>query len=113
MSDFELCGIHLVEGERKKVVELNNKILELSHKYITIVSRNNCPKSLVKYFSSSHDDAHNITVDHVPYLSRDNHLRCHSYQLYFADIPAQRKILDELLSARDSSRVMIHLLREH
>ena len=107
MSDFESCGIHLVEGERKKVVELNNRILELSHRFMhntsqpTIVSRKNCPKSLVKYFSSSHDDAHNITVDHVPYLSRDNDLRCHSYQIYFADIPTQRKILEELLSARD------------
>ena len=40
-------------------------------------------------------------MDHVPYLSRDNDLCCHSYQIYFADIPTQRKILEELLSARD------------
>ena len=47
MSDFESCGIHLVEEERKKVVELNNQILELSHHFMhntllpTIVSRKN------------------------------------------------------------------------
>ena len=40
-------------------------------------------------------------MDHVPYLSHDSDLHCHCYQLYFADIPTQREILEELLSARD------------
>ena len=65
--------------------------------------------------SFSHNDARNITVDHVPYLSHDSDLRCHSYQIYFADIPTQRKILEELVLVIEylGSRDMIHLLREH
>ena len=90
-----------MEGERNKVVQLNNRILELSHRFMHNTDNcltKNCTRSPI---SSSHDDARNIIVDHVPYLSHDSDLRCHCYQLYFADIPTQREILEELLSARD------------
>lgn len=34
MFDFELCGIHLEEEKRQKVVELNDSILQLGQRFM-------------------------------------------------------------------------------
>ena len=107
MHDFEASGIHLDQEKRERVVELNNRILELSHQFMqnttqpTIVSRDNCHPSLVKHFSStSPSNTHIIAVDHVPYVNHDVDLYSHSYRQYFSDKSTQNQILEELLSSR-------------
>ena len=108
MHDFETCGIHLGPEERSKVVELNNKVLELSHRFVynaalpTLVARDDSPRSLLNHFSLTPDGAH-VLVDHVAYDSPDTNLRSDSYRAYCAELPGQVKILDDLLHARQAS----------
>lgn len=103
MHDFESSGIHLDKEKRQKIVKLNRQILQLSHKFMhnaslpTLVPRNQCPPTLLNHFRSHGD---HVSIDHVPYHSRDPKLRSLSYQLYCADIPDQRKILAEMLDLR-------------
>ena len=108
MHDFEASGIHLDTEKREKVVELNNRILELSHHFMqntsqpTLVHRDDCPTSFQNHFSLSPDGQH-VIVDHVPYFSQDAGLRCWSYRHYFADLPAQRAVLEEILYVRQQA----------
>ena len=105
MHDFEVSGIHLDREKRERVVELNNRILELSHHFMhntsipTLVPRENCPKVFLKHFSTS-SDGERVLVDHVPYHSLDSELRSLSYCHYFANDPTQRAILEAILDAR-------------
>lgn len=52
MFDFELCGIHLPEDQRRKVVQLNDYILQLGQKFMAgavtprAVTPDTMPKSI-------------------------------------------------------------------
>ena len=111
MHDFETCGIHLASAKREKVVKLNNRILELSHQFMedanlpTLVPRNQCPEALAKHFSTTRDGSH-VAVDHVPYHSPDSELRSLGYALYFAELPTQVKIFEEMLRRRHDVSVI-------
>ena len=105
MHDFETCGIHLDSKTREKVVELNNRILELSHAFMhnttlpTLIPHSHCSQALTQHYSTTQDGSH-VTVDHVKFNSLNSDLRRLSYQMYFAELPAQEKILEEMLRSR-------------
>ena len=111
LHDFETCGIHLDFGKRGKVVELNNRILELSHGFMentnlpTLVPRKQCPQALAEHFSTTRDGSH-VAVDHVPYHSPDSKLRSLGYALYFSELPTQVGIFEEILRTRHDVSVL-------
>ena len=112
MHDFETCGIHLDSVKRRKVVALNNRILELSHQFMynttlpTLVSCSQCSSSVAKYFPATSSDGSHVAVDHVPYHSPDSILRSHGYSLYHAELPTQVKVLEDLLETRHNVSVL-------
>ena len=103
MHDFESSGIHLEERKREKVVDLNSRILQLGHQFVSnaslpiLVPKRQCPTVLQKYFRMQ--NSHTV-VDHVPYYSSDSQLRSLSYRLYYTDIPQQQEVLEQMLELR-------------
>ena len=103
MHDFNVSGIHLEREQREAVVELNRRLLELSHQFVscasfpTVIPRDQCPPKLLDHFET-HDD--HVIVNHVPYHSHDSELRALSYRYFFADIPAQKNLLEKMLTLR-------------
>lgn len=48
MFDFEQCGIHLPEAQRRRVVELNDYILQLGQRFMNgAVQPRNVPKDAI------------------------------------------------------------------
>lgn len=103
MHDFESSGIHLEAAKRERVVALNSHILQLGHQFVShtslpiLVPKDQCPPTLHKYFRTQ--DGHTV-IDHVPYHNPDTQLRALAYRLYFADIPQQQQVLEQMLELR-------------
>lgn len=110
MHDFESSGIHLDAEKRDSVVKLNQQILELNHYFVhstslpTLLPLNKCPKSLQEYFPL-HGEY--VSIDHVLHSSRNSELRELSYKAYFADVPAQREVLETMLKLRHELSVLV------
>lgn len=110
MHDFESSGIHLDAEKRELIVRLNQHILELSHYFVhnsslpTLLPRNECPQILQDYFPLQGDY---VSVDHVLYSSHNSELRELSYKAYFAEIPAQREVLEKMLKLRNKLSILV------
>ena len=110
MHDFEISGIHLSEGEREKVVELNAQILSASHAFVhnctqpVLLKKAECPKHILDAYPS---DGEMVYITHVPHSSPDSILRSTSYQLYHAIVPQQVELLESLLSLRHELATLV------
>ena len=103
MHDFEDNGIHLEKGKRERAVDLNCKILQLGHQFVTgtslpaLVPEKKAPFVLRNYFATN---SGYTVIDHVPHHSRDSHLRALSYKMHYACTPQQEEVLEEILALR-------------
>ncbi|XP_037382928.1 mitochondrial intermediate peptidase isoform X2 [Talpa occidentalis] len=104
MFDFEISGIHLDKEKRKKAVDLNVKILDLSSSFLM---GTNFPNKIEKHLLPEHIH-HNfvLTGDHVVIdglhaEAPDDLVREAAYKIFLYPTAGQLKCLDELLSNRD------------
>lgn len=106
MHDFEISGIHLSQNDRRKVVELNQLILSLSHTFMNqcsepvVIEMNKAPdiiRTNARIFPT-HKDL--LYITHVPYSNNDQTLREHCYRLYYSANHYNNSILEALLDAR-------------
>ena len=102
MHDFEISGIHLSDGERERVVELNETMLSRSHAFMSncvlpsYVKKVNLPSEVSDYFN---EHGEYIVIDHAPYTCEEK-IRELSYRIFYSSYTPQSKLLDELLLAR-------------
>nr|XP_008508769.1 PREDICTED: mitochondrial intermediate peptidase-like [Equus przewalskii] len=104
MFDFEISGIHLDKEKRKRAVDLNVKILDLSS---TFLMGTNFPTKIEKHLLPAHIH-HNFvfTGDHVMIdglhaEAPDDLVREAAYKIFLYPNADQLKCLEELLSSRD------------
>lgn len=103
LFDFEQCGIHLEEKLRRKVVYLNNCILQCGQKFMAgaveprAVRKSMLPNRLHQYFP--HDDD-NLFISGLFADSSDAQAREAAYKLFLWPTLDQEKLLHELLSTR-------------
>lgn len=110
MHDFEISGIHLSDGVRERVVQLNGEILSLSHMFVrnctqpVELEKSLCPQFLIDAYPSNGD---RVLITHVPYNSPDPMLRSAGYLLYHSVIPQQVELLESLLSLRHELATLV------
>ncbi|XP_036600928.1 mitochondrial intermediate peptidase [Trichosurus vulpecula] len=104
MFDFEISGIHLDEEKRKRAVDLNVKILDLSSAFIM---QTHFPNKIDKHllpehilYNFAHDGDHAL-VSSLHAESSDDLVREVAYKVFLYPNPDQLNCLDELLSSRD------------
>ncbi|XP_055100055.1 mitochondrial intermediate peptidase isoform X3 [Symphalangus syndactylus] len=104
MFDFEISGIHLDKEKRKRAVDLNVKILDLSS---TFLMGTNFPNKIEKHLLPEHI-RHNFTsagdhiiIDGLHAESPDDLVREAAYKIFLYPNAGQLKCLEELLSSRD------------
>ena len=103
MHDFEISGIHLKEDIRKKVVELNARLLEIGYKFSlnasepTLIKKDNSVPDFGEYFNEEHN---HLCMDHVPYNSLNPDLRKSGYMLYYSQNFEKMKVFEEMISMR-------------
>ncbi|XP_014468572.1 PREDICTED: mitochondrial intermediate peptidase [Dinoponera quadriceps] len=108
LFDFEQCGIHLPEKHRRKVVELNDYILQVGQKFMTgaviprAVNANALPDVVRQYFVTENGQ---ILVQGLYTDSSNTAVREAAYKLFLYPDEEQEYLLHELLSSR-------HLLAE-
>ncbi|XP_050445309.1 mitochondrial intermediate peptidase [Cataglyphis hispanica] len=109
LFDFEQCGIHLPERQRRKVVELNDYILQVGQKFIAgagtprTVNADALPDVIRQYFVT---DNGQISVQGFYADSSNTAVREVAYKLFLIPDKEQDYLLHELLSSR-------HLLAEY
>ncbi|KAJ1113888.1 hypothetical protein NDU88_002129 [Pleurodeles waltl] len=103
MFDFEISGIHLDEEKRKKAVNLNVNILDLSSEFI---SGAHLPNKIEKKVLPAHIqhnfalDGNYIQIGSVYADSPDDLVREAAYKIFLYPNANQLKCLEELLSSR-------------
>lgn len=103
MHDFEISGIHLEESVRKKVVKLNDHLLEMGYAFSvnasqpTLVHKDECPPALKSHYHKEGDVIH---VDHIPYYDHNPQIRKNSYLLYYAQDAHKMSVFEEMVLAR-------------
>ncbi|XP_055533996.1 mitochondrial intermediate peptidase [Wyeomyia smithii] len=103
LFDFEQCGIHLQETARKKVVYLNDCILQLGQRFMAgavhprTIRKSVLPEAIRPFFST---DGDNILVSGLYADSSNNMAREAAYRLFLYPDQEQEKLLAELLQAR-------------
>ncbi|EFN80009.1 mitochondrial intermediate peptidase [Harpegnathos saltator] len=108
LFDFEQCGIHLPEKQRRRVVELNDYILQIGQKFMTgavtprAVSANILPNVIRQHFVTENDQ---IIIQGLYTDSSNTAVREAAYKLFLYPNEEQEYLLHELLSSR-------HLLAE-
>nr|XP_051706670.1 mitochondrial intermediate peptidase isoform X2 [Oryctolagus cuniculus] len=104
MFDFEISGIHLDEEKRKRAVDLNVKILDLSSKFLM---GTNFPNKIEKHLLPEHirhnftRDGDHIIIDGLHAEAPDDLVREAAYKVFLYPNAGQLKCLEELLSNRD------------
>ncbi|XP_069323521.1 mitochondrial intermediate peptidase [Eulemur rufifrons] len=104
MFDFEISGIHLDKEKRKRAVDLNVKILDLSS---TFLMGANFPNKVVKHLLPEHihhnfiSDGNHIVIDGLHAEASDDLVREAAYKIFLYPNAGQLKCLEELLSNRD------------
>uniref|UniRef100_A0A4X2LR84 Mitochondrial intermediate peptidase n=1 Tax=Vombatus ursinus TaxID=29139 RepID=A0A4X2LR84_VOMUR len=104
MFDFEISGIHLDEEKRKRAVDLNVKILDLSSAFIM---QTHFPNKIDKHLLPEHilynfaHDGNHALVSSLHAESSDDLVREVAYKVFLYPNPDQLNCLDELLSSRD------------
>uniref|UniRef100_A0A8C5ZTI1 Mitochondrial intermediate peptidase n=1 Tax=Marmota marmota marmota TaxID=9994 RepID=A0A8C5ZTI1_MARMA len=104
MFDFEISGIHLDEEKRKRAVDLNVKILDLSSKFLM---GTNFPNKIEKHLLPDHirhnfvRDGDLVVVDGLHAEAPNDLVREAAYRIFLYPNASQLKYLEELLSNRD------------
>ncbi|XP_036055139.1 mitochondrial intermediate peptidase isoform X2 [Onychomys torridus] len=104
MFDFEISGIHLDEEKRRRAVDLNVKILDLSS---TFLMGTNFPNKIQKHLLPEHVQHHfacdgsYAVVDGLHAEASDDLVREAAYKVFLYPNAGQLKCLEELLSSRD------------
>ncbi|XP_055473325.1 mitochondrial intermediate peptidase [Psammomys obesus] len=104
MFDFEISGIHLDEEKRRRAVDLNVKILDLSSAFLM---GTNFPNKIQKHLLPEHvrhhfaRDGDYVVVDGLHAEASDDLVREVAYKIFLYPNAGQLKCLEELLSSRD------------
>uniref|UniRef100_A0ABI7YNN2 Peptidase M3A/M3B catalytic domain-containing protein n=1 Tax=Felis catus TaxID=9685 RepID=A0ABI7YNN2_FELCA len=104
MFDFEISGIHLDKEKRKRAVDLNVKILDLSN---TFLMGTNFPNKIEKHLLPEHIRqnfvvaGNHVIVDGLHAESPDDLVREAAYKIFLYPNAGQLRCLEELLSNRD------------
>ncbi|XP_063570794.1 mitochondrial intermediate peptidase-like isoform X6 [Pongo abelii] len=104
MFDFEISGIHLDKEKRKRAVDLNVKILDLSSTFLmgtnfpNKIEKHLLPEHIRRNFTSAGD---HIIIDGLHAESPDDLGREAAYKIFLYPNAGQLKCLEELLSSRD------------
>ncbi|GAB5566226.1 mitochondrial intermediate peptidase isoform X2 [Prionailurus iriomotensis] len=104
MFDFEISGIHLDKEKRKRAVDLNVKILDLSNTFLT---GTNFPNKIEKHLLPEHIHqnfvvaGNHVIVDGLHAESPDDLVREAAYKIFLYPNAGQLRCLEELLSNRD------------
>ncbi|TKC34882.1 hypothetical protein EI555_004353, partial [Monodon monoceros] len=104
MFDFEISGIHLDREKRKRAVDLNVKILDLSS---TFLMGTHFPSKIEKHLLPEHIRHHfelagdHVLVDGLRTEVPDDLVREAAYKIFLYPNAGQLKCLEELLSNRD------------
>ncbi|XP_042787437.1 mitochondrial intermediate peptidase isoform X4 [Panthera leo] len=104
MFDFEISGIHLDKEKRKRAVDLNVKILDLSN---TFLMGTNFPNKIEKHLLPEHIHqnfvvaGNHVIVDGLHAESPDDLVREAAYKIFLHPNAGQLRCLEELLSNRD------------
>lgn len=104
MFDFEISGIHLDEEKRRRAVDLNVKILDLSNAFLM---RTNFPNKIRKSLLPEHIQHHfardgsHLIIDGLHAEASDDLVREAAYKIFLYPNADQLKCLEELLSSRD------------
>ncbi|XP_004631168.1 mitochondrial intermediate peptidase [Octodon degus] len=104
MFDFEISGIHLDEEKRKRAVDLNVKILDLSSQFLMgtnfpiKIEKRLLPEHIHRHFVR---DGNHIVVDGLHAEAADDLVREAAYKIFLYPNAGQLKCLEELLSNRD------------
>lgn len=108
LFDFEQCGIHLLEKQRRRVVELNDYILQVGQKFMAgaviprTVNADMLPDVIRQYFVTENGQ---ILVQGFYTDSSNTAVREAAYKLFLLPDKEQEYLLHELLHSR-------HLLAE-
>ncbi|XP_058832666.1 mitochondrial intermediate peptidase [Topomyia yanbarensis] len=103
LFDFEQSGIHMTENDRKKVVYLNDCILQLGQRFMAgavhprTIKKSVLPETIRPFFST---DGDNILVSGLYADSANNMAREAAYRLFLYPDQDQEQLLSELLKAR-------------
>lgn len=103
MFDFEISGIHLDEEKRRRAVDLNVKILDLSSAFLMGTSfPNKIQKHLVPEHIQHHfaRDGRHLVIDGLHAEASDDLAREAAYKIFLYPNADQLKCLEELLSSR-------------
>nr|XP_021505811.1 mitochondrial intermediate peptidase isoform X2 [Meriones unguiculatus] len=104
MFDFEISGIHLDEEKRRRAVDLNVKILDLSSAFLM---GTNFPNKIQKHLLPEHvrhhfaRDGDYVVIDGLHAEASDDLVREVAYKIFLYPNAGQLKCLEELLSSRD------------
>ncbi|EDL85267.1 mitochondrial intermediate peptidase, isoform CRA_b [Rattus norvegicus] len=104
MFDFEISGIHLDEEKRRRAVDLNVKILDLSSAFLM---GTNFPIKIQKHLLPEHiqhhfaRDGRHLVIDGLHAEASDDLVREAAYKIFLYPNADQLKCLEELLSSRD------------
>uniref|UniRef100_A0A8C2V5Z7 Mitochondrial intermediate peptidase n=1 Tax=Chinchilla lanigera TaxID=34839 RepID=A0A8C2V5Z7_CHILA len=104
MFDFEISGIHLDEEKRKRAVDLNVRILDLSSQFLmgtnfpVKIEKRLLPEHIHRHFV--HDGSH-IVVDGLHAEAPDDLVREAAYKIFLYPNAGQLKCLEDLLRNRD------------
>ncbi|XP_003796765.1 mitochondrial intermediate peptidase [Otolemur garnettii] len=104
MFDFEISGIHLDKEKRKRAVDLNVKILDLSSAFLM---GTNFPNKIEKHLLPEHvrhnfiSDGNHVIIDGLHAEASDDLVREAAYKIFLYPNTGQLKCLEELLSNRD------------
>ncbi|KAM9604182.1 mitochondrial intermediate peptidase isoform 1-T1 [Trichechus inunguis] len=104
MFDFEISGIHLDKEKRKRAVDLNVKILDLSS---TFLMGTNIPNKIGKHLVPEHIrhhfmlDGEHVLVDGLHAEAPDDLVREAAYKIFLYPDAGQLNCLEELLKNRD------------
>ncbi|XP_003414084.1 mitochondrial intermediate peptidase isoform X1 [Loxodonta africana] len=104
MFDFEISGIHLDKEKRKRAVDLNVKILDLSS---TFLMGTHIPNKIGKHLLPEHIrhhftlDGEHVLVDGLHAEAPDDLVREAAYKIFLYPNARQLNCLEELLSNRD------------
>uniref|UniRef100_A0A8C9E0J2 Mitochondrial intermediate peptidase n=1 Tax=Phocoena sinus TaxID=42100 RepID=A0A8C9E0J2_PHOSS len=104
MFDFEISGIHLDREKRKRAVDLNVKILDLSSAFLmgthfpSKIEKHLLPEHIRHHFEQAGD---HVLVDGLRTEVPDDLVREAAYKIFLYPNAGQLKCLEELLSNRD------------
>lgn len=103
LFDFEQSGIHLDEGLRKEVVNLNEHILHVGSYFMQgttqprVMLKNEVPVDLWKYF---HSEGNKVVISGLHNDANDAHLREFAFKQFLRYEDHQEQLLLELIYSR-------------